>query len=77
MGQAFLAGGLSGYLGCHELPDGMAMNVFLVNFFFNVSSKKMSDSEAWRQATKATDHEDIWQVRYFHGIGAEERLERA
>jgi hypothetical protein len=32
------------------------MGVFLVNFFYNVMRKKLSEFEAWQKAVIATDH---------------------
>ena len=74
MAEAFLAGGVRAYIGSPEAPDGMAMNVFLVNFFFAVMEKGLSDEDAWRQAAQATDHADIWPLRYFDSSGSEKKL---
>ncbi len=73
MAEAFLAGGVKAYIGSQEAPDDMAMNVFLINFFFAVMEKGLSDEDTWRQAVEATDHADIWQMSY-HNSGVEERL---
>jgi hypothetical protein len=74
MAEAFLAGGVKEYIGSSEEPDGMAMNVFLVNFFFAVMEKGLSDEDAWRQAAAATDHADIRQLRYYDSIGVGKKL---
>lgn len=62
MTQAFLAGGASAYLGCEVEPDAGAMNVFLVNFFFNLLHKKLPEPEACRHAVEATDEASIRQI---------------
>ncbi len=67
--EAFLAGGVQAYIGTPDEPDGMALNVFLINFFFAVMEKGLSDEDAWRKAAAATDHDDIWQLRYFSSSG--------
>lgn len=74
MAEAFLAGGVKAYIGSPEAPDGMAMNVFLINFFFAVMEKGLSDEDAWRQAAAATDHADIWHLRYFDSGSGEKKL---
>ena len=74
MAEAFLAGGVKAYIGSPEAPDGMAMNVFLVNFFYAVMEKGLSDEDAWRQAAAATDHADVWQLRYFDSSTGEKSL---
>ena len=75
MAEAFILGGVSAYLSSPEEPDGMAMNVFLINFFYAVMEKGLSDEDAWRHAAAATDHADIWQLRYFQSGDVEKRLE--
>lgn len=74
MAGAFLSSGVTAYIGSPEEPDGMAMNVFLVNFFFAIMEKSLSDEDAWRYAAAATDHADIWQLRYFDSSGTEKKL---
>ena len=71
MADAFLTAGTKAYIASEGEPDGMAMNVFLINFFFALLSKGVSDEEAWRKAVQATNHEDIWEVNYFHADGVE------
>ena len=73
--EAFLSGGVNAYIGSPEAPDGMAMNVFLINFFFAIMEKGLSDEDAWRQAAAATNHTDIWQLCYFDSSGTRKRLE--
>lgn len=73
MGQAFLSGDVAAYIGCRAEPDGVAMNVFLVNFLFSAIAGLLPDRDAWRRAATMTDHEDIWQLSYF-ADGDEERL---
>lgn len=64
---------LGGYIACRISQNGTAMVVFLMNFFFGLFDKKLSEREAWRQAVKATDHPDIYQVSYFGPDGVEEQ----
>ncbi|HEX8682876.1 MAG TPA: hypothetical protein VF707_11215 [Ardenticatenaceae bacterium] len=76
MGRAFTGNGtLNAYLGCRIGPDGTAMHVFVVNFFFNVLHKKLTDRDAWHKAMLATDHPHIYQMSMYHTDGAEERFE--
>jgi hypothetical protein len=74
MAEAFLNGRLAAYLGCRTEPDAVALNVFLVNFLFGLRAKQLSDRDAWHRAAIATDHEDIYQMSFFHGDGSEERV---
>lgn len=74
MARAFFRNeALGGYMACRIGPNGTAMLVFMMNFFFGLFGKKLSEREAWRQAVKATDHPDIYQVSYFGPDGVEER----
>jgi hypothetical protein len=74
MGQAFTSNGkINAYIGCRIGPDGAAMEVFVVNFFFNVLHKKLSDRDAWQKAMLATDHPHIYQMSMYHADGVEER----
>lgn len=75
MAQAFLAGGLSAYIGCRTGPDVVAMNLFLFHFLHGIMAKKLSDRDAWYRAVAAVDHEDINQFSFFDSEGAEERFE--
>lgn len=74
MAEAFLAGGIAGYLGCRTAPDTTAMTLFLFHFLFGVIDKKLSDHDAWYQAIAATNHEDINQFSFFHTNGTEEQF---
>jgi hypothetical protein len=76
MGRAFTRNGrINAYIGCRDYPHGNDMPVFLVNFFFNVLRKKLSDHEAWQKAMLATDQPTIYQMSFFHAEGVEERRE--
>lgn len=73
MARAFLAGQVAGYMGCRIEPDGTASTVFMVNFFYNVIGKGLSDRDAWHRAVETTDHEDIYAMNYFHADSREEQ----
>jgi hypothetical protein len=73
MGRAFTTNGkINAYIGCRVHP-GMEVEVFVVNFFFNVLRKKLSDYEAWQKAMLATDHPATYQMSYFHANGVEDQ----
>jgi hypothetical protein len=47
MGKAFTGSGkAAAYIACRTDPDGTAMLVFLVNFFYHLLGKKLSEHEA-------------------------------
>jgi len=74
MAEAFLAGGAAAYIGCRCGPNVTAMSLFLFHFLHGVTSKKLSDRDAWHRAVAATDHEDINEFSFFHSDGTEERF---
>lgn len=76
LAQAFLSGRTAGYIGCGIENDGVATTVFMINFFYNVISKGLSDRDAWKRAVATTDHDDIYAMRYFHADGQEEQFGR-
>lgn len=74
MGRAFTSHGrVNAYLGCRTAPYGAAMDIFVVNFFFNVLHKKLSTRNGWQRAMLATDHPDIYQISMFRADGGEEQ----
>jgi hypothetical protein len=73
LAKAYLAGGASAYIGPRKAV-GFALSVFCMHFFFCVIEKRMSDRDAWEAAVRATDHDDIWSVSYYHADGREEQL---
>jgi len=51
MAQAFMAGGLKGYIGSREpTPHGTAGIMFIAHFFYKLWREKCSEREAWEQA---------------------------
>lgn len=75
MGRAFTnTGKINAYIGCRVAPHGDSMCAFLVNFFYNVIRKKLSDHEAWQKAVIATDQPAISQISFFHSNGVEDRI---
>jgi len=75
MGRAFThTGKIKAYIGCRAAPRGEDMGVFLVNFFYNVMRKKLSEFEAWQKAVIATDQPEISQISFFHSNGVEDRI---
>jgi hypothetical protein len=78
MGRAFTSNGkINAYIGCRIEPHGAAMQVFVVNFFFNVLHKKLSDRDAWQKAMLATDHPQIYHMSLYHADGVEERFQES
>lgn len=76
MGRAFTKNGkINAYIGCRVEPNGDDICVFVVNFFYNIIRKKLSDREAWQKAMVATEQPDIYQVSYFDSNGVEERYQ--
>jgi hypothetical protein len=74
MGRAFTSNGkLNAYIGCRTAPYGAAMDIFVMNFFFNVLHKKLSNRDGWQRAMLATDHPDIYQISFYQADGVEER----
>jgi len=74
MARAFFQNGMpNGYIACRISQDGTSAVVFMINFFFGLFGKKLSEREAWHQAVKATDHPDIYHMSYFGPDGVEER----
>jgi len=77
MGHAFVkTGQIKAYLGCRVYPDGNNMLAFLVNFFYSILQKKLSDQDAWQRAMVVTDEPDIYQISFFHSDGTEARYEQ-
>lgn len=78
MGRAFTSNGkINAYIGCQVYPNGTDMQVFVVNFFFNVLRKKLSDRDAWQKAMLATDQPAIYKMSFFHSNGVEERYQES
>ncbi|MGH2544632.1 MAG: hypothetical protein ACRDIB_17710 [Ardenticatenaceae bacterium] len=78
MGRAFTRNGkVNAYMGCRIAPYGAAMDVFVVNFFYNVLHKKLSDRDSWHKAMVATDHPAIYQISLYHADGVEERFQES
>ncbi len=51
MAEAFMAGGLKGYIGSREpVPHGTAGIMFIAHFFYKLWREKCSEREAWEQA---------------------------
>ncbi|MBZ0274494.1 MAG: CHAT domain-containing protein [Anaerolineae bacterium] len=74
MGRAFIqTGRIQAYIGCRVYPNGDDMLVWLVNFFYNIRRRKLSDQEAWQQAMVVTDQHDIYEMSFFHADGTESR----
>lgn len=63
MAEAVLSRGARAYIGCTQ-EIGSALNVFMVNFFYRVIDKKMSDEDACKEAIEATGSE-AETLRYF------------
>jgi len=77
MGRAFVgAGRINAYVACRVGPYSEDMFVFLVNFFHGILRKKLSDRDAWHKAVAVTDQPEIYQMRFFHSYGTEERYEQ-
>ena len=76
MGKAFIKNGKIGaYIACRDAPDGTDMPVFLVNFFFFVLRKKLSDREAWLKAMRVVDNPVIYQISAYYGDGSIEHYD--
>jgi len=76
MGKAFVHNGKIGaYIGCRGYPDGTDMPVFLVNFFFYVLRKNLSDREAWLKAMRVVDNPAIYQISFYHADGTVEHYD--
>ncbi|MCA9995214.1 MAG: hypothetical protein KDE56_05680 [Anaerolineales bacterium] len=74
MGRAFTHNrNIEAYIGCRVGPNGSDMDVFMVNFFFQILRKGLTDRDAWRQAMLATNQPEIYQMSFFHRDGHEER----
>jgi hypothetical protein len=76
MGWVFTKNGeIKAYIGCRVAPFGDEMCVFVVNFFFNILRKKLSDREAWQKAMVSVDQPAIYQVSFFDSSSVEERYQ--
>lgn len=74
MGRAFVrTGKINAYIGCRAYPNGNDMLAFLVNFFYSILRKELSDRHAWQRAMVVTDQPDIYEMSFFHSDGTEER----
>lgn len=78
MGRAFVnTGKINAYIGCRVGPNADDMFAYLVNFFYSVLRKKLSDRDAWQRAVAVTDQPDIYQMSFFHSDGTEEHYEQS
>ncbi len=77
MGRAFVnTAKIKTFMGCRVYPDANDMLAFLVNFFYHILRKKLSDREAWHRAMVVIDQPDIYQMSLFHSDGTEDRYEQ-
>lgn len=76
MAEAFLAGKAQAYIGSRDYVDGFALDLFLHNFVYNITMRKLSDRDAWYRAVADTDHEETDTICFYHADGKEERFIR-
>jgi hypothetical protein len=78
MGRAFTrTGRVNAYIACRTFPHGSAMEVYLVNLFYNLLDKKLALRDAWHRAMVATDDPAIYQMSLFHAGGVEEQYQES